>query len=365
MGTLDSIVANLPDAVVVFDARSRIVAWLGAAEHLFGWQADEAEGRDINELLKPRSPSGDPARFEKPPFHDAHPGADSLNQADDPGAGHGPLEQEFIVKTKDLDEVWVGAVYSSVPTSRVKSASTIVVLRDIWRRKRVDIEKSEVISSVAHELRSPLTSIKGFASTLVRRWDRFEEHRRKQILSTIEADADRVTRLVVELLDLSRLEEGRLQLDKRPIVVASIAASVLDHLRATAPNHVLEIDFPKNFPHVTGDPDKVEQILTNLVENAIKYTQGGRVRVFGSDDKSGIIVGVSDQGEGIPAEDRESVFEKFFRRGAPGPGGAAPPSGSGLGLYISKGLVEAHGGKIWVEEASGGGTMFAFTLPLE
>lgn len=365
MSDLESIVRILPDAIIVFGQTGGITGWFGAAEQLFGWKAEEAEGQDIHELLRPRTPMGEHARIALPFAMAGNSGEPVGDELDESDALHGPLEQELIVKTKDLDEVWVGAIYAKGPRSANQSDLTIVVLRDIWRRKRVDLEKSEVISSVAHELRSPLTSIKGFASTLVRRWDRFEEHKRKQILATIEADADRVTRLVVELLDVSRLEEGRLLLSKRLTPVASIASRVVDHLRTTAPNHVLELRFPKDLPDVDIDPDKVEQVFTNLVENAIRYTDSGKVVLSGSYDGSAIIIGVADQGAGIPLEDRQSVFRKFFRRAEPGPGGAPPPSGSGLGLYICKGLVEAHGGKIWVEEAAGGGTVFAFTLPLK
>ncbi|MGI8426902.1 MAG: sensor histidine kinase [Actinomycetota bacterium] len=363
MTDLVSVVRSLPDAIIVFDNAGRVTAWLGAAEQLFGWKAGEAEGQDLQGLLRPRSPGGEDARISEP-VATSDGSTEGVGEESDQSPGiHGPLEQELIVKTKDLDEVWVGAIYAKEQGSATQPGGTIVVLRDIWRKKRVDLEKSEVISSVAHEIRSPLTSIKGFASTLVRRWDRFEEQRRKQILLTIEADADRVTRLVVELLDVSRLDEGRLQLNKRPITVASIASRVVDRLRPTAPNHVLEIDFVKDLPDVSGDPDKVEQVITNLVENAIKYTEGGTVIVSGSSSPSGITIGVADEGEGIPQEDRQSVFLKFFRRGSSEPGGAAPPPGTGLGLYISKGLVEAHGGKIWIEETSGGGALFAFTLP--
>ena len=364
MGDLETVVHNLPDAVVVIDPGGRVLFWLGAAASLFGWNSNEAVGREIDELLKPRSPAGEDAQFAKPaPAGDpaAEPGPE---ESGDEAAGHGPLEQELIVKTKEGDEVWVGAVYSDAHASQ-NPAATIVVLRDIWRRKRVDLEKSEVISAVAHELRSPLTSIKGFASTLIRRWDQFDEDRRKQILGTIETDADRVTRLVVELLDLSRLDEGRLALDKRPLAVGTIVERVVNDLRPGAPNHFLEIDLSQALPEVNADPDKVEQVLTNLVENAIKYTSGGTVVVAGSADGSELKLSVSDQGKGIPAKDRQSVFRKFFRRQEPGPGGAPPPTGSGLGLYISKGLIEAHGGRIWVEEAHGGGTVFAFTLPLQ
>jgi signal transduction histidine kinase len=234
----------------------------------------------------------------------------------------------------------------------------VAVARDITRRKRVDLAKSETISAVSHELRSPLTSVKGFTATLLSKWDRLDDETKKHLLFTIDTDADRVTRLIGELLDVSRLEAGRLHLQRQMVCIVDVAREVVERVGHLSSKHMIGMDFPDAFPEVYADPDKIQQVLTNLVENAVKYTAGGRVDVTGSYADGTVQVAVSDEGEGIPAEHRHQVFGKFFRR----IGGS--PTGTGLGLYITKGLIEAHGGHIWVDEAPGGGAVFAFTLPV-
>lgn len=268
-------------------------------------------------------------------------------------------ETDVLIKDAAGQERWVGFTFAFDRDPRGKITKTVAVARDISKRKTIDMNKSEVISAVSHELRSPLTSVKGFTKTLLDKWDRFDDETRKHFLLTINTDADRVTRLITELLDVSRIEAGRLQLRRQMIQVTGIAQRVASRIQPRAEKHKIGVKFPSEFPEVFADQDKIEQVLTNLVENAVKYTESGDVTVNGSFDDSHIQICVTDQGEGIPIDHRLQVFGKFFRRGER----AGNPSGTGLGLYISKGLVEAHGGRIWVDEAPGGGSTFAFTLP--
>lgn len=354
--------ASLPDAIVTFDDRGKITGWYGAAERMFGWSAAEAEGKDANELLWPRLPGGDSIAFPQAPGRPSDTQRDAGIRVEDPAAPD--AERDLILKARDGSDIWTGITVAKFDMSADRPGEMVAALRDIKHRKSVDRAKSDVISSVAHELRSPLTSIKGFAATLVRRWERFDDERRREILATIESDADRVTRLITELLDLSRLEEGRLELRRQPVRLTAIAERVTEHLGPIPGAHSIACEVPEGLPEVMADPDKVEQVLTNLVENALKYTEGGVIRISGAEAGDAVRVSVTDEGEGIPADLRQSIFDKFYRR----PHAAFPahpgPTGSGLGLYICKGLIEAHGGRIWVEEAPGGGASFSFTLPL-
>jgi PAS domain S-box-containing protein len=346
LSDLDEIVSKLREAIVVMDDKRRVLQWLGGAERLFGWSADEMIGRDIEEILRPVDANGNRSCIGIRPSDE------------DMRIVKGMPEQEMLALTRSGIRLWVGVTCSVDRDSSGKVVQTTAVLRDIERRKRIDLDKSEVISAVAHELRSPLTSVKGFTATLLNRWDRFDEAAKKRLLETINADTDRVTRLIGELLDVSRIEAGRLQLAKRMIRISDVAQRVVERMRPRATNHVIEYQFPESFPEIYADSDKIEQVLTNLVENALKYTQGGRVAVKGTPQDSVVRIVVSDEGEGIPLEHRFQVFNKFYRRGA-----RPDNPGTGLGLYISKGLIEAHGGHIWVEEAPGGGAEFSFTLP--
>jgi signal transduction histidine kinase len=216
----------------------------------------------------------------------------------------------------------------------------------------------EVVSTVSHELRSPLTSVKGYTSLLLSRWDRLSDEQKRSMLEQVHHDADRVTRLVNELLDISRLETGHLQLRFQTVALAGLASSVVAKVALEYPELECRLDFAEGFPPVQADPDKVEQVLTNLVENAAKYANLKGMMVSGTVLKDTVTVAVADSGEGIPEADLPHVFTKFYRREQ------GRPSGSGLGLWISRGLVEAHGGRLEADSVMGEGSVFRFTLPL-
>jgi len=165
--------------------------------------------------------------------------------------------------------------------------------------------------------------------------------------------------MINELLDVSRLESGRLELRKERISVDEIIQKVVGRFLPRLEEHSMTVDMNGSIPKLLADADKVEQVITNLIENAVKYTPGGEVQITAVASSLLVKVSVSDEGEAIPLEQRKRIFDKFFRSERPG-----NPSGTGLGLFISKGLIEAHGGDIWVEEAPGGGSKFVFTLPL-
>ncbi len=224
-------------------------------------------------------------------------------------------------------------------------------------RKKISEQRTvELIATVSHEIRSPLTTIKGFTKTLLDRWDRLSDEMKLDMLRGINEDADRVTRILTELLDVSRLEAGTLTLHARPLDVHQVAERVVLQLAERSEAHKVQLvgDDPCE---VMGDPDKITQVLTNFIENAQKYTDGGTVTVSCRLSEGWGIVEVSDEGEGIPPEMIEGLFEKFVRRDL-----AGSPSGTGLGLYICKGLVEAHGGEIGAK-SDGTGSTFWFRIP--
>ncbi len=225
-------------------------------------------------------------------------------------------------------------------------------------RPEHDLDAMEIVSTVGHELRTPLTSIKGFTSLLLNRWDRLPDVEKRRLLEQVDHDADRVTRMLGELLDISRLQAGRLHLRIGLVDVGALARSTVDRLAAAYPELRVAFSPPDPPVEVWADADKVEQVLTNLLENACKYADPGHVELtVAAGEDGGALVEVRDRGEGIPADDLPAVFEQFFQREE------GRPSGTGLGLWISRGLVEAHGGRIWVASEPGEGSTFAFTLP--
>ena len=223
-----------------------------------------------------------------------------------------------------------------------------------------EVDGIAIVSAVGHELRSPLTSIRGYTSLLLNRWDRIGDDDKKLMLGQISHDAERVTRLINELLDISRIETGRLHLSLRPFDVAQAAKSVLTSAGVAHPELEATVAFDAALPEVPADGDKIEQVLTNLVENAIKYGNPVGLSVEGHlVDGGAVAVTVRDRGPGIPSDDLPHVFDRWFQREN------GRPTGTGLGLWISKGIVEAHGGELTVVSAEGAGAAFTFTLPAQ
>ena len=216
---------------------------------------------------------------------------------------------------------------------------------------------AEMISKIAHELRSPLTSVKGFSSTLIRRWDRFSDEQKFQFVETIHSDAERMGRIVSEVLDLARLETGRLELHQQRVDVRELALKAAGHHAALPGADRVEVRLQEGLL-AHADPERLGHVFGNLIENAIKFSDEGAIVVDGSAAGDTVEVTISDSGVGIEPERLESVFY------GPGPTGQkATPSGTGLGLYLSKRLMEAHGGSIKVESSRGDGSKFTIVIP--
>ncbi|MFA5889404.1 MAG: ATP-binding protein [Actinomycetota bacterium] len=344
----EEIIERLPDGVIVVDRERKIALMNGAAERLTGWVRAEAVGRFYGEVLRLRDTSGRLAHEHADPFECAGP------------VSMGSPEREFQLHRRDGSSRWVAvrARYARDDFGRV--VEVVVSVRDANRRHRLEHSAYDLIATLAHDLRSPLTSVKGFTSTLVRNWDRFTEEQKQHMLRTIDWDADRMNRLLSDLLDLSRLEAGRLELKRQSLDVPDLAKRVVDRASMDVKAHSITTAFPDEFPTVTADPGKIEQVLVNLVENAIKHGDPGPIEVSGEVVSGRIIVRVSDSGPGIDAKHVPYVFTKFYRRGT-----GERHSGTGLGLYICKGVIEAHGGEIRIERTNSDGTVFAFSLPRE
>jgi signal transduction histidine kinase len=220
----------------------------------------------------------------------------------------------------------------------------------------------ELIATVSHELRQPLASIRGFTEMLLVHWDDFTDADKTGMLKEILHDAVRLGRLVDELLDVSRLESGRFTLSRRPTDIGDVVARVVTNLKPSYPGLEVVIKLPARFPLVLADPFKLEQVFTNIVENACKHGSAGTVRIAGSygpdRDRPTVEIAVSDAGAGISAEELPHVTEKFYRSAN------STTSGLGLGLWVSQRIVEAHGGKLVAASGPRGGTTIRFSVPV-
>jgi signal transduction histidine kinase len=335
----------LPDAVFQLDPDRRIITANRQAAGLTRYPLAELIGKDCTELA-PRDPDG------RPLWNGGWPLTARLRSV------RAFPEQQVTLRRKDGTDVRTHISGSFQRDEGGMIAGAVITVREGADRTLTSASGIEIVSTVSHELRSPLTSVKGYTSLLLNRWDRLKDDQKRMMLEQVNHDADRVTRLITELLDISRLETGRLVLRRQLVDLAALALTVVDKVGLEYQELQAELSFPEGFPRVYADPDKVEQVLTNLVENACKYGSPTGMTVSGRMTEQEVSVSVGDRGEGIPAEDLPKVFTKFFRRSE------GKPTGSGLGLWISRGLVEAHGGRLEARSILGQGTTFRFTLPL-
>jgi signal transduction histidine kinase len=235
----------------------------------------------------------------------------------------------------------------------------VLSLRGSEQRERIERSRADLVCTVAHELRSPLTSVKGFTATLLAKWGRFTDDQKRVMLETVNADADRVTRLITELLDVSRLESGRMEVHRQLVDIPDRVRKIIaGRVACGEAEDRFRLEAGDGLPETWLDADKIDQILVNLVENAVRHGAGNVTTVVEPaeiDGDAAVAVSVRDQGEGIAPDVAPRVFRQFWRGKRRG--------GTGLGLFIVKGLVEAHGGTITVQRAPGGGAEFRFTVP--
>jgi hypothetical protein len=325
---MDLAIDLLPDPVLVLDEDRSLLALNAAALDVLGADAVAFIGQPVGESFEVRSGGGVPALRTGLPSTEG--------------------QVDLVFRRPDGTDVPVTA------TIRQSAGHIVVAMRPSGERSGIAI-----ISTVSHELRSPLTSVKGYTSLMLNRWERLRDEQKRTMLEQVHHDADRVTRLVTELLDISRLETGRLVLRRQMVDLPLLARSVVEKVAMAIPELDCTVAFPDELPKVYADPDKVEQVLTNLVENAAKYGSPKAMRVTASVEDGLVAIAVRDRGEGIPADDLPRVFTKFFRRDH------GRPTGTGLGLWISQGLVEAHGGELTATSTLGEGSTFQFTLPTD
>ncbi len=228
--------------------------------------------------------------------------------------------------------------------------------------RRTDVLRAALLSSVSHDLRTPLSSIKAAAYSLQEKDVTWDDESRHSFAVTIEREADRLNRLVGNILDMSRIEGGALKAEKELYPLDELVYHVVNHMQFVLKDRAVRVTVPESLPPVALDFLQIDQVLTNLIENAVRYTQAGSPIEIDAEECNGeILIGVADHGTGVPEEQKERIFDKFYRVSG---GTQKKTMGTGLGLAVCRGLIEAHGGHIWAENRAGGGAVFKFTLPL-
>ncbi len=332
--SLEAIFDSLQDAVITADLDGKIVRLNRKARV---WAEREAIGR---------------------PFAEVFPLVDSLGQS---VGGDGPSASEVTLVRSPGEWIPVEYTVSPIEDPPGQVVGTIRVLRDLRPQREVEQLKANIISLVSHELRTPLSHIKGYASTLLQPDVTWDAATQRDFLASIERQADRLARLISDLLEISQLDAGGTSRLERQVVAP--ATLVERGLRQAAPNavgHPIETLVPPGLPPVLADPGHVERVLSNLIENAAKYSpEGAPIRVSAQSDGAFVTFAVHDAGPGLTLEERSHLFERFYRS----PRVKHRTPGTGLGLAICKEIVQAHGGTIWAESVEGQGSIFRFTLP--
>jgi PAS domain S-box-containing protein len=254
----------------------------------------------------------------------------------------------------------VGITYAPLVSEVGNLLNIIATVRDITRFREAEELKSTFISVISHELKTPVALIKGYVGTLRREDANWDKEIVKDSLAVIEEEADRLTGLIENLLDASRLQAGGLSLNLSEVALNALAERIAKKFQTQTTIHRIVVDFPDNYPMVNGDESRLEQVLSNLVSNGIKYaSQGGEIRISGQARPGQVIVCVSDEGPGVAPEDIPHIFDRFYRSS----NAKRTTKGAGLGLYLARAVIEAHGGRIWVDPRPGNGARICFSIP--
>jgi PAS domain S-box-containing protein len=332
----DAILSNIADGIVAVDREGRVVLWNRAAEQITGVPTAEALGRPPAQVL------GRPLESEE--------------------AATG---ERLVSLQRAGEDIWISLTEAIMRDPAGAVAGRIYAFRDISADLLVEQLKSDFVATVSQELRRPLTSIYGFAETLLRRDVIFEEDERRTFLNYIASESERLTTIVDALLNVARLDAGDLQVNVASTDVRSVVSEVVSGAeQSVVDGHRFVVELPDEPLAAAADPEKLRDVLTHLIDNAVRYSPGGgTVTVAVRRRNDSVEVSVADEGVGIPTTDQARIFRKFYR-GDVGASRASIAGGTGLGLFIVKGLVSAMGGRIWVTSREGEGSSFTFELPL-
>lgn len=348
---LQNILEQVTTGIITLDKQGQITMLNRMAERIFGILSDEAKGKPFYHIFK------EPLRTSMRHLVMST----MLNQEVTNYDVEYPLSNKQILSLsfntsllKNEDDTIIGFVIACRDITEIKELDAM---------KKLSQLKSEFLSNISHELRTPLTSIKAYSETLLTRHDRMPTQVRLECLSIIDSESDRLARLLDDLLDFSRMEAGRLKLKKDMIDLQMLVSSTAEEMKMQTNKHTINIMLQNKAFKILADKDRIKQALINLISNAIKYSPlGGNVICAVEARVAEVVVSVSDQGIGIDADHLPHIFEKFYRVEGPY---SYQISGTGLGLPITKAIIEAHGGRIWATSQPEKGTTIAFSIPLE
>jgi PAS domain S-box-containing protein len=339
------------DGIVTVDEQLRITGFNPAMEQMTAWRTHEALGRFYYDVLRPHDFQRTPLGYARDPMVRAI------------ATGRAVSDQEMILLARDGQQVYASVTAAAVRSPQGQPISGVLNVRDITRSREAEELRSTFVSVVSHELQTPIAIIKGYASTLAREDAHWDAATARERLGAIEEEADRLSHLVQNILYVSRIQAGGLKMEPEELDLGEVTRSVVRRFRARSPALEVSVRLPSRFPLVMADRERIEEVLMNLLDNAVKYAgrEGpARVDVRGQVTDDEVIISVRDDGEGIPLREQARIFDRFARLENTA---NRRTQGAGLGLYICRAIVAAHGGRIWLRSELGRGSTFSFSVP--
>ncbi len=343
---LDALLESAADGILILNADHTIERVNSAFQKLYGQPREQITGKAHAEII----------RWAIDP-HGA-----TLEESESEGwplTPNASLYVEGDLYRPDPPNLAVGITYAPLFAADNSLRNIFITVRDITHFRTAEQIKSTFISVVSHELRTPVALIKGYASTLRRddaRWDRdvIEDS-----LMVIEDEADRLAKMIDDLLDASRLQAGGLSINRIDVSIQNLAIQLAERYATQAGARQISTTFPEHFPLIFADETRIRQVLTNLISNAIKYAPEGDITISGESRPEQIILCVSDEGPGIDPKDMPHIFDRFYRASE----SVNRTKGAGLGLYLARAIIEAHGGHMWIDSKATEGARICFSLP--
>lgn len=343
-GLLDS----AADGILILTSDLKIERANPSFSFIAGCQVDQIIGKEHDEIIK----------WSKPP--NGMPLSEAISVGW-PLTPHASLYVEGDLKRQNSSiPIPVGITYAPLMSEEGRLENIITTVRDITRFRQAEELKSTFISVISHELKTPVALIKGYVGTLRRDDARWERKVVAESLQVIEEEADRLSGYIENLLDVTRLQASGFSLKRSDIQLADLINRVASRQQTQSSKHMIIADIPEPLPVIVADDTRIEQVVSNLVANAIKYAPGGEIRLKAIKKGDNIITCVSDDGPGIDPNDAPFVFDRFYRS----PDAAKQTKGAGLGLFLAKAIIEAHGGRIWIDTEVGKGARICFCLPI-
>lgn len=355
---LDAIIQQNADGVMILDPALRITEFNKALSQMTGWRPEDAIGKNHEDVFQ-----WDSLKTEM----DLHKAVS--NGWPMPGAAHlyveGDLKRPENSRHQSADgnRINLGITYAPLMDGNGRMTDIIANVRDMTRYREEEALQKTFISVVSHELKTPVSIIKGYAGTLQRQDANWSDDVVQESLMVIEEEADNLTNLIDSLLEVSRLQAGTFNLEiSDNVMLPNLVRSTVQRFSSQTDKHTFTVDFPPGFPVVNGDERRLVQVMNNLISNAIKYSpDGGEIKLSGAENGSYVTVSIQDCGIGIPEHEQHRIFQKFSRLDN---ALSRKTEGTGLGLFLTKSIIEAHNGRIWFSRNENGrGTTFTFSLP--